>query len=100
MRTQCLPAEATFVSGRGSTQRFTALDTYRALDPETVATRLAAGANGLSQAEAKIRLASFGPNQLQARPAYSRLRVMGAQLRNPLLLILVFAAVASAITGE
>jgi Mg2+-importing ATPase len=62
--------------------------------------RLQSRPDGLSQAEATGRLHLVGPNQLRARPASSRFRVLAAQVRSPLLLILVFAAVVSAFTGE
>ena len=73
---------------------------YWALDREAVVARLQSRPEGLSQADAAERLARVGPNQLRARPEYSRMRVLVAQVRSPLLLILVFAAVVSAFTGE
>lgn len=54
----------------------------------------------LSQQEAEARLREIGPNQLRARRAGLLTRVLAAQLRNPLLLILVFAAVVSSIGGQ
>ena len=46
------------------------------------------------------RLRTFGPNRLLPGPAHTRLRVLLAQLRSPLLLLLIFAASLSALTGE
>ena len=74
--------------------------TYWALTAAEVASRLESGAAGLSSAAAARRLAEVGPNQLRERRRLSRLDVLGRQLRSPLLLLLVFAAVASAVTGE
>lgn len=54
---------------------------------------------GLSSAEAARRLAQHGPNELRKQSRLSRVRVLWNQLRSPLLLLLVFAAGASALTG-
>ena len=78
----------------------TRLEAYWALARETLLERLQSGPEGLSRAEAETRLQSIGPNRLQSRQPFSRARVIAAQLRNPLLLILVFAAAASVATGE
>jgi Mg2+-importing ATPase len=56
--------------------------------------------DGLSQSDAEARLEEVGPNQLRERRSFSRLGVIGNQLRSPLLLLLVFAAAASALSGE
>jgi len=55
---------------------------------------------GLSSAEAARLLAEHGPNEIRPRRAATRLRVLWRQLRSPLVLLLVFAAVVSTITGE
>jgi Mg2+-importing ATPase len=73
---------------------------YWALDAVEVAKRLEAGPEGLSRTEAARRLAEYGPNELRERRQLSRLNVLIRQLRSPLLLLLVFAAGASALTGE
>jgi len=56
--------------------------------------------NGLSSAEASTRLKKYGTNELRERQSLSRARVFWNQIRSPLLLLLVFAAGASAFTGE
>jgi Mg2+-importing ATPase len=76
------------------------LPAYWALEPKDVARHLRAGPEGLSSAEAAERLAVYGPNELREQQPLSRLRVVVGQLRSPLLLLLVFAAGASALTGE
>jgi len=73
---------------------------YWALTAEELAQRLGSRAQGLSQAEAEARLLAFGSSQLQRGPVRTRLRVLMAQLRSPLLLLLIFAALISALTGE
>ncbi len=73
---------------------------YWSLSVEELAAELQSGANGLSRTEARRRLLRFGPNELRAHAARSSLRVLGNQLRSPLLLLLVFAAVLSVGTGQ
>jgi Mg2+-importing ATPase len=73
---------------------------YWALDVTELARRLESSPEGLSGAEAARRLREHGPNVLRERQRLSRLDVLARQLRSPLLLLLVFAAGASAVTGE
>jgi Mg2+-importing ATPase len=73
---------------------------YWSLDAADAARRLGCDLNGLSSAQAAERLARFGPNALRESGSSSWLRVLWNQLRSPLLLLLVFAAGASAATGE
>lgn len=60
---------------------------------------LGSSPEGLSSAEAGRRFATYGPNELTEQLALSRARVLWNQLKNPLLLLLVFAALVSALTG-
>lgn len=83
-----------------SQPRQSAIAAYWALDSTELAKRLESGADGLSGTEAAQRLRDHGPNELRERRASSRLDVLFGQLRSPLLLLLVFAAGASAVTGE
>lgn len=85
---------------RQSRLRKPALAAYWALDLTELLARLNSGSEGLSAAEASLRLREYGPNQLRERRPLSRLDVLVRQLRSPLLLLLVFAAGASAVTGE
>lgn len=62
--------------------------------------QLGAGAGGLSSAEAATRLQRYGPNRLEARRRYSLLLKILSRFRNPLVLILLFAASISAATGD
>ena len=73
---------------------------YWALDAAAVAKSLECTSDGLSAAEAGRRLSLYGPNDLREKRQSSRLDVLGHQLRNPLLLLLVFAVVGSALTGD
>jgi Mg2+-importing ATPase len=76
------------------------LASYWALPSDELARRLRSGPAGLSTVDADARLRQFGPNALDARTPLSRLRVLQNQLRSPLLLLLIFAAGASIVTGE
>jgi Mg2+-importing ATPase len=73
---------------------------YWAFEPSEVARRLGSTASGLSEEEAARRLARFGCNELRERRRLSALNVLARQLRSPLLLLLVLAAGASALTAE
>ncbi len=61
---------------------------------------LGASAGGLSGAQAEERLVRDGPNALRARARATAMRIFVGQFRSPLVLILVFAAVVSMITGD
>jgi P-type Mg2+ transporter len=75
-------------------------DAYWALETRDLILRLHSNENGLSTEEATGRLRQYGRNELRERRSLSRLRVLSSQFRSPLLLLLVFAAAASALTGE
>ncbi len=71
-----------------------------ALDVGDVTGALATSAeDGLSEDEALRRLTAVGPNSIMTHHARP-LAVFGRQLRNPLLILLVTAAVVSAFVGE
>jgi Mg2+-importing ATPase len=55
---------------------------------------------GLSSEDAALRLARYGRNELREQQGLSRARVLVAQFRSPLLLLLVFAAIVAALTGQ
>jgi Mg2+-importing ATPase len=69
-----------------------------ALAPGAVLTRLGSADGGLSAADAARRLSEFGPNSLathRVRPVAVLLR----QIRNPILILLLGAALVSGLTG-
>ncbi len=76
------------------------LSSYWSLDSGEVLKRLTTTSSGLSTEEATQRLAQYGPNELQERRQVTRMLVLSNQIRSPLLLILFFAAIASALAGE
>jgi P-type Ca2+ transporter type 2C len=60
----------------------------------------AASAGGLSLAEAADRLARYGPNELPRARATPWWRLVADQLRDPLILVLLVAAVLTVATGD
>ena len=69
-------------------------------EPDELAAALRSGVQGLTSAEAEARLRDYGPNALDALRPLSRVGVLLNQVRSPLLLLLIFAAAASGLTGE
>ena len=55
---------------------------------------------GLDPAEAASRLSRVGPNVVRPREEVTRWRILVKQIRSPLVLILVFAAVVSGVVSE
>ncbi|NLD43807.1 MAG: magnesium-translocating P-type ATPase [Chloroflexi bacterium] len=80
--------------------RGTVLPAFWALAPAQLFSALPATAEGLPQEEAEARLRQYGPNAMQAGPRTAALALLAGQFKSPLVLILIFAAVVSAIVGE
>jgi len=68
--------------------------------PEELFTALQSSPQGLDSAEARARLERWGPNLLKNKKNNSAILLFINQFKSPLVLILVFAAVISIITGE
>ncbi|UCC75719.1 MAG: magnesium-translocating P-type ATPase [Anaerolineales bacterium] len=75
-------------------------ESYWSLAPSTVLAQLHASADGLTSTEARRRLGQFGPNVLQASERATVLQLLLEQFKNPLVLILIFAAIVSATARE
>ena len=75
-------------------------DAYWSKPAAEVARALDSSPAGLTAREAARRLREHGANALRETRAASRLRVLGRQLRSPLMLLLLFAAGASAVGRE
>ena len=73
---------------------------YWTADANDLLLQLASSRDGLSAPDAARRLRLYGRNEVRAHRRLTRTGVFFNQLRNPLLLVLVFAALASAMTGE
>jgi P-type Mg2+ transporter len=72
---------------------------YWSLNTESLLRQLRTSRTGLESSEAKARLLRHGKNALEEHST-SWLEVLVSQLKSPLLLLLLFAALASALTGE
>ena len=66
---------------------------------EEVLRDLGVGAEGLTSAQAQERLAKYGPNKLKEAEKPTLLQRFIAQLKDPMLIILLIAAGVSALTG-
>jgi P-type Mg2+ transporter len=75
------------------------LRTAATLDPDAVLSQLRTSREGLGAAGAARRLAEVGPNALRTHRT-TAWRVLWNQLRNPLLPLLVIAALVSGFTGQ
>ncbi|HYR08383.1 MAG TPA: HAD-IC family P-type ATPase [Longimicrobium sp.] len=73
---------------------------WHALAAEDALARLESAPGGLSEAEAARRLARWGPNALRAVPPASAWKILLAQLRSFVVLLLVVAAALALATGD
>ncbi|MGZ4319751.1 MAG: magnesium-translocating P-type ATPase [Gaiellaceae bacterium] len=75
------------------------VDRVAALGPDAALEALGCNRDGLTSAEAAVRLERAGPNEL-GRSGRTALAVLGAQLRSPLLGLLLAAAAVSIAVGQ
>ena len=68
-------------------------------DKETVLAETGTSPEGLTDEEAGARLAQNGPNKLKEAPKESLVRKFFSQLKDPMTIVLIAAAIASAITA-
>lgn len=73
---------------------------WHALPEPEVAARLRTRPGGLTSAEARERLARYGPNEIDEARGPSRLATLVAQFRSPLVQVLIVAIVLTAVVGE
>ena len=85
---------------RGPGPRHTVPKAFWSVDTTRLLSHLQSHVHGLSAADAESRLATCGPNVLRTEKGLTRLDLLVRQCRSPLLLLLVFAAAASAVTGQ
>ena len=76
------------------------LASYWSTPSEQLLLQLRSSTKGLSQADAERRLEQYGPNAIKAGDQTSALGLLLNQFKSPLVLILVVAAIISAIAGE
>ena len=74
--------------------------TYHDLEVKQVFKTLGTQIRGLKTGEAKSRLVKYGPNELVEKDRTTNLNLVLDQLRNPLVAVLVAAAVLSWILGK
>jgi len=96
------PAKAT---DPGQTQRAGVLGRadavlWHTLSAEACMSRLQSRPEGLTEAEARRRLARFGPNQIEEIPPPSLLGLILHQFVSPLIYILLVAAIVTSLLGE
>jgi Mg2+-importing ATPase len=70
------------------------------LDPAQLMRELGSSPQGLTGAQAAQRRQLYGPNRLREEYAMTRWRILRRQFASPLLLMLLFAAVIAAFSGE
>ena len=73
---------------------------YWSQTTDQLLTTLQSSAAGLKAAEAQQRLEQVGPNALETREEVTPLRLFLKQFRDPIVLILLFATIVSAVTKE
>ncbi|MGY6520647.1 MAG: cation-translocating P-type ATPase [Mongoliitalea sp.] len=73
---------------------------WHVLSSEQLLNDLKTSASGLSQKEVDVRMEVFGPNKLPDKSQISVLKMIIGQLINPLIFILIAAAIASVAIGE
>src|SRR5579859_165783 len=67
---------------------------------DTLLSKLGSSADGLSQAEATRRLSQYGHNALVTKTEITPFGLFLGQFKNPIMLILIFATIASALLGD
>jgi magnesium-transporting ATPase (P-type) len=77
-----------------------AVANYRSVATDRLLEALHASRNGLGQDEAERRLLLYGPNSLKTVGQASAAGLLWNQFKSPLVLILVVAAIISAVAGE
>ena len=73
---------------------------YWGIKTEDLLSALKTTKNGLTQQEADKRIKQYGGNALQKRKQATALILFLSQFKSPLVLILIFAAIISAVVGE
>ena len=76
-------------------------DSWHAVDADEVLSRLATySEEGLSSEEAQRRFEKYGPNELEEAPPTSFWKTLGEQFNNFVVILLIVAAVISALLGD
>jgi len=73
---------------------------WHALELDEVFSRLDSAHDGLTEDEAERRLEEHGPNQIESAEGISKLAILVAQFRNPLVYVLIAAGAISLLAGK
>lgn len=73
---------------------------WHALELEEVFSTLDSAPDGLTEEEAVRRLEEYGPNQIESAEGISKLKILIAQFRNPLVYVLIAAGAISLLAGK
>ena len=73
---------------------------YWETETEDLLQQLETSSSGLSEGEAEKRLSDFGHNILRKRGKKTRLFLFLSQFKSPIILILIFASIVSAVLGD
>ena len=73
---------------------------WHSLEPDEVILKLGSEPEGLSHQEASSRLERDGPNRLESPSKPSPIRIFLSQFKNYMILVLIFAALVSYLSGE
>ncbi|MDY0018704.1 MAG: HAD-IC family P-type ATPase, partial [Anaerolineae bacterium] len=73
---------------------------WHTLELEEAFTALDSGPGGLKMTEVENRLAEFGPNEIESAHKVSKLAILWAQIKNPLVFVLLAAAAISLLAGK
>jgi P-type Mg2+ transporter len=73
---------------------------YWSLPPDQLFSALHSSKSGLQSSDAAQRLKQYGLNMIRTSKAESPFRLLLSQIKSPLVLILIFAAIVSGVVGE
>jgi Ca2+-transporting ATPase len=73
---------------------------WHTLEVEETFDALESGSRGLTPAEVERRLEEHGPNEIERAEGISKLEILWAQIKNPLVFVLVMTALISLLAGK
>lgn len=76
------------------------INNYWSLTPANILQKLQSSIEGLSNEEAQKRLKEYGYNEIEKQKSATKFVLFLNQLKNPIILILVFGTIVSASTGD
>jgi len=76
------------------------IESFWSMKPDAVLEELKTPENGLTEVEARARLAQYGPNTLVARKRRGNLSLFFGQFKSPIILILIVAAIIASFLSD